>query len=96
MEYKLSTRTDDDGIKVTTVTKDSRVLLDHLYAKLTDRLLRGTRPDPWTAIETLQKKFPKRLQAVISELIDNYTQKGLQKFEASMINGFKKIGMWQG
>jgi hypothetical protein len=95
-EVKLQSRVDDDGIKVTVVTKDSRIILDHLYAELTDRLLRGTKPDPWKAIETLQKRYPKRLQSVINKLVDNYSEAGLREFEASMVNGFKKCGNWTG
>lgn len=94
-EYLIGQGVDDDGIKVTVVTKDSRILLDHLYAKLTKRLLRGTKPDPWTAIEILQRKYPQRLQAVIGELVGNYTKEGLRSFETSMIRGFKKIGKWK-
>ena len=95
-EYKLSTRTDEDGIKVTMTTKDSRILLDHLYAELTDGLLRGTKPDPWKAIETLQKRYPKKLQKTINRLVDNYTKEGLMELEDSLIAGFKKCGNWKG
>lgn len=93
-EVNLACRIDNDGIKVTVTTKDSRIILDHLYAKLTDRLLRGTKPDPMNAIETLQKRFPKKLQRTINKLVDNYTEAGLKEFEVSMIAGFKKCGNW--
>lgn len=94
-EYLISQKVDDDGIKVTMTTKDDRVLLDHLYAKLTDRLLRGTKPDPWSAIETLQERYPKRLASVIGCLVNNYSVEGIKDFEKSMIGGFKKCNKWK-
>jgi hypothetical protein len=92
MEYKLDSYRDEDGIKVTMVTKDR---LTYLYYQMTERLIEGTRPDPFGAIQALQKKHPKRLQVITDNLREDYSNKGLREFEASIVAGFRKIGKWQ-
>ena len=92
-EYKLRTWRGKDRIKVTIVTQDNRIYLSHLYPMLTDKLLRGSRPDPHAAIRTLLRKYPRKLLVVTDKLVEGGSKK---EFEASMKAGFQKAGAWQG
>jgi hypothetical protein len=92
--YELESRFDDDGIKVTMMTRDRRRYLSYLFKQAEGRLMAGIRPDADKAISFMKEKYPKKLKAVIDALDKNFTESGLLEFERAMTKGFKKLGVW--
>ena len=90
-EYIVRSEIDKDGIRVTQVV--DKAGLDMLYFQATDRLIEGMLPG---AHDKLQAKHPKSLQATINKLKKNYTPKGIEDFEASMVRGMKGMSLWRG
>ena len=95
-KYLIDEYVDGDGVKVTHFSSSKESYISCLFTRLSERLIEGTKPDPYGAIQELQGKFPKKLEAVIQNLLNNQTEEGMMIFENSMISGFKKIGRWSG
>ena len=83
----------DEGIKVTIVADDEHALT-HLYTQTVNRLMAGIRSNPDEAIKQLKAYKPEKVQAVIDDLMKNYTPEGIKTFETSLRKGFKAIGFW--
>lgn len=96
MIYELESRFDEDGIKVTNVTRDEKRYLSYLYKQIVDGLMDGIRPEADKAIVFMNEKYPRRVKAMTDRLEKDYSESGLREFERSMLATFKNLGVWNG